>query len=552
MHTIDHGTKELRKIFDPKAVLEPLRQENAQLRHIFEFLPDAAFVIDEHKRVTHWNKAAESMTGVKKESLLGTRDYSLAFYKTHRPILVDMLDLDDEVIRREYDYVNRVGVTINAETFVPHFNNGNGAYIWIAAAALYAPDGKPAGAIEVVRDVSDRRLAENRLRISEERFHQLANNVKDVFRLFDLEWDTLLFVSPAYRQVWGRPPEKAGNTLAARSDHILEEDKAIEETAFTAVCRGEKPSAIVEFRIRRPDLTVRWIRTEYFAVTNEKNIVHRIAAVSTDITPFKEAAAREHAHQQQLIQADKMASLGVLVAGVAHEINNPTNYITLSTPLLRKAWETIMPIVEERFTDLDTPCMGTNTYTEFAGTMDYLLRSIEDGASRIKRIVTDLKEYARLDNSKTDEEVDVNKIVESAVNLMGSHIKKQTKSFSLSLSDIPAPCKGNFQRLEQVMINLIQNACDALTTNEQPIHVSTTVSDKTVDVVVHDEGKGIPKDLISKVQDPFFTTKRDSGGTGLGLSVTAGIIQEHGGTIDIESKTGFGSTVTVKIPRSLK
>jgi len=150
-------------------LLSDCKKENEKLHEIFEFLPDAAFVLDMDGKVTYWNKAAEEMTGTSKEVMIGKSDYSVPFYHTRRSIVVDMFEVGLEELEHLYENVRRRGDVINAETYIPHFNNNKGAYIWIAASLLYDSRGKRIGAIEVVRDISEQRklvlsLCENEYR----------------------------------------------------------------------------------------------------------------------------------------------------------------------------------------------------------------------------------------------------------------------------------------------------------------------------------------------------------------------------------------------------
>jgi polar amino acid transport system substrate-binding protein len=146
-------------------------------------------------------------------------------------------------------------------------------------------------------------------------------------------------------------------------------------------------------------------------------------------------------------------------------------------------------------------------------------------------------------------DVDINVVVRSAINLTMPHIKKKTKHFSVEYAAAPLHINGNLQRLEQVVINLVQNACDALTDDTQSISVRCVARDDKAAIVVADTGSGILPENLAKIVDPFFTTKRESGGTGLGLSVSMGIIKEHHGDMNFESEPGNGTTVTLLFNR---
>jgi C4-dicarboxylate-specific signal transduction histidine kinase len=149
-----------------------------------------------------------------------------------------------------------------------------------------------------------------------------------------------------------------------------------------------------------------------------------------------------------------------------------------------------------------------------------------------------------------NQSIDINKVIQSAVSLLKNPIQKRTKAFSVELaSDLP-PIKGSFQKLEQVMINLIQNAYEALSNNEKAVVVSSEFDgkNKCVLIKIRDEGCGISEEVLPRILDPFFTTKRTQGGVGLGLSITSRIIKDHAGTLDFASVPGKGTTVTVTLP----
>jgi polar amino acid transport system substrate-binding protein len=274
--------------------------------------------------------------------------------------------------------------------------------------------------------------------------------------------------------------------------------------------------------------------------------------VVRDITERKRAEEQARLHQQQLMQASKMAALGILVSGVAHEINNPTNFIMLNAPILRDAWKSALPILEEYYRENGDVVMGGMMYSDLRQHMPRLLDGIEDGAGRIKQIVASLKTYVRGDAGDLSQRVDVNAVIQSSISLISNVIKNATAHFTIRCAPHLPPVRGSFQRLEQVIINLIQNACQALTDKAQGIWIATLLDDPGDHVVirVQDEGVGIPAADLSRIREPFFTTKQGSGGLGLGLSISARIVEEHRGTIRFSSRPGAGTTVEITLPCS--
>ena len=254
--------------------------------------------------------------------------------------------------------------------------------------------------------------------------------------------------------------------------------------------------------------------------------------------------------QEQVFQAAKMTSLGTLVSGVAHEINNPITSVMLNAPILQKVWKSIDPVIHEHCMKNGDFKIGKMNYSQIKERIPLLLEDIADGAKRVKVIVDDLKNYARQATPEMSDSVDLNEVVKKASGLVSNLIKKSTKSFTVDCENDLPKFKGNTQRIEQVIVNLIVNACQALTDNLQPIAVSTFFdpSTKTVCIKVSDGGEGISQETIERITDPFFTTKREKGGTGLGLSICDKIIQDHGGIMTFESEIGKGTNVTVSLP----
>jgi len=283
-------------------------------------------------------------------------------------------------------------------------------------------------------------------------------------------------------------------------------------------------------------------RTAELAAANrqlQKDIKARIRAE-------KEAERR----RQQLIEADKMASLGVLVAGVAHEINNPNNFITMNTPILRQAWDDFSPILDGYLADHGDFTVAGIPYSEMRHHVPELFAGIADGSERIKRIVLNLRDYARQGTAAMDQLFDLNQVVRAALTLLANPLKKATDHLTVEYAESLPLVRGNFQRAEQVVINLIQNAYQSLPDQGQKLTITTATDKKRKEVVlkVRDSGCGIARKNLKHIQDPFFTTRRDTGGTGLGLSISAGIMEEHGGRLDFTSQPGKGTTAAAIFP----
>jgi signal transduction histidine kinase len=180
--------------------------------------------------------------------------------------------------------------------------------------------------------------------------------------------------------------------------------------------------------------------------------------------------------------------------------------------------------------------------------MPLLLSGIHDGSQRIKSIVEDLKSFVRKDISEFDQDVELNNIIKIASGLTANLISKSTDSFKINFSNEPIYVKGSKQKLEQVMINLIENSCQALIDRKQSVSIFVKKDTKYAIINIEDEGKGIEPAIIKKITDPFYTTKRNDGGTGLGLSITSKIIVQHNGSLEFKSLPNKGTVAIVKIP----
>jgi polar amino acid transport system substrate-binding protein len=290
--------------------------------------------------------------------------------------------------------------------------------------------------------------------------------------------------------------------------------------------------------------TVVWSRTL------QKRVALRTRELARESAERKRALEELRLHQDRLIQADKMASLGILVSGVAHEINNPNGLILLNMPILKEVYRDAVEVLESHFQVSGDFPLGGLPYSRMRNEVPHMLDEMLEGSKRIKRIVEELKDFARKDDNSGNGLFDLNQVAQTAVRLVESSIRKATVNFSAEYAaDIPL-VRGNTQRIEQVVVNLLLNACQALPNTECAIALATfRVSNARIVVLtVTDEGIGIASELIPRLTDPFFTTKRETGGTGLGLSVSAGIVNEHGGTLKFNSTPGSGTTVILTLP----
>lgn len=311
--------------------------------------------------------------------------------------------------------------------------------------------------------------------------------------------------------------------------------------------KGEKVEPI-EHRILHRNGSVRWVKNSIVPIYNDNNSVVSYDGIINDITSLKEAEEQNRIKTEQLIHADKMASLGTLVSGIAHEINNPNNFIMLNIHLLQKIWEDTKPILNQYYEEYGDFALGGMSYKAFTEKIDNSYKSIEVGAERIKKIIDNLTNYAKNPDHEY-KKISLNEVAEVAISITGNFIKKSTKYFQANYSDGSPLVKGNSNRLEQVVINLINNACQSLRSTDEKVTLSIFEENNTCIIEVLDEGEGINEQDLNNIFDPFYTTKREKGGTGLGLSISYNIILNHGGELKIESQKNIGTRARIYLPK---
>ena len=276
----------------------------------------------------------------------------------------------------------------------------------------------------------------------------------------------------------------------------------------------------------------------------------RPRAGGREVTGQKKGQEQLRPQREELARIDKMVTLGRLVSSVAHEISNPSAVLMEAGTLLSQAWEDVLLILEEHYRQNGDFRIGRMTYSEMRPQMPLLLRDVRESVERISRIVSDLKHFSREAQRNLLRNADLNRIVKTACRLTSKHISRATRRFTIDCaSDLPA-LRADPLRLEQVMVNLLLNASQALPDPDRGIHVSTSFDEPGGRLVVRirDEGLGIAPENLRRIREPFFTTKCENGGLGLGLYVSSTIVAEHGGTMEFESASGEGTTVTVAFP----
>jgi PAS domain S-box-containing protein len=388
---------------------------------------------------------------------------------------------------------------------------------------------------------------EKALEESERKYRTILANIEDGYFELDLAGNLTFFNSTLCKHLGYTENELIGMN---NREMMSEEQAKTAFKTFNSVYETGRNRFAKDWEIIGKNGRKLWFEISIALMSDSKGQPTGFRCFGRNTTERRHTEEQSRFHQEQLYQASKMVALGTLVSGVAHDINNPNNFIMLNTPLLKEAWEGIQPILHEYYEENGDFIVAGMDYTELSGRIPNLYEGIIDGSNRIQHIVDDLKKFVRKGKADLSEEVDVNALVKSALSLLRNMIEKSTHCFSVSYgNDLPI-LHGNFHRLEQVVINLVQNACQAIANPEAGISISTAFNEtnNTIIIEVADEGKGIPAESLHQITDTFYTTKYEDGGIGLGLSISSRIVEEHGGRINFTSQTGKGTKVTISLP----
>ena len=268
------------------------------------------------------------------------------------------------------------------------------------------------------------------------------------------------------------------------------------------------------------------------------------AAVSLENAAVYDLYETVAEQREKLQAAERLASLGVLTAGVAHEVSNPAHVIRLNAASISGVLRNLDAAIEDGTVRGDTEGAGAR--------IGDAVREVTAAVDRIESIVGDLKEYMGGGQREGSHEADLNAVVESVLRLSGPLIRRCTRCAETALAPGLPSVRGDFGRLQQVVLNLVENACQAISDPSQAVKIRTCVMQGApwVELMVADDGRGINPGFLSRVTEPLFTTRRAEGGTGLGLAIVSAIVKEYGGELSVESTEGKGTQVRVRLLRA--
>jgi PAS domain S-box-containing protein len=573
---------------DIRYVQNSLLDVGRVLHQIIENNPVATFVIDKSHRITQWNAACAQLTELEAADMVGRDDAWRAFYPEPRPLLADLIldgTVEQECERLYGRHCNRSPHLPNAyevEGYFPNFGRGEGRWLFFTATPLFDTQGQVIGAIETLQDVTRRREAERELRrhrtelenMVAERTAQLLSTHHELEAF--LENASVGIISTA-NQVVQRgnqkfiemfelgdvPPHGLPTRRLFKSDADYEAltwvarpvlsqgGSMLHETELCTLAGNPLWVQIIAYAAdpADPEAGTWWLlqdRTEVRRVQQELELNYE---------RMKQTNMRLEEAQNQLLQSEKMASIGQLAAGVAHEINNPIGFVSSNLGSLRGYIEPVFGLVAllKRLpaSVLPAELSAELERVDAAVDLDFvqedlpqLLDESEEGLSRVKKIVQDLKDFSRVDHADW-QDADLNAGLESTLNVVMNEVKYKAE-VRKDYGPLP-PVHCIAAQLNQVFMNLIVNAAHAIP-ERGTITLATRAEGDWVCVEISDTGTGMSEEVKRRIFEPFFTTKPVGKGTGLGLSLSFSIVQKHGGRIEVDSEPGVGTRFRVWIP----
>jgi PAS domain S-box-containing protein len=504
-----------------KAAELTVRRNEQRLRAILESLTEGLLITDLTGQPLVWNRALLKLlwfpAGMETPDLL-----------RNIPELIELSATDGRVLGRAERPLARIlrGETVDEVLYRVRRIGGDEIRVFSVAGSVVRDAAGQSMALLVVNDVTARAEALEAVRESEQRFRAVVENIHEVFWIRDGGTQRIVYVSPAFEGIWGRKAAEFTDTpVSSWLATVHPEDRA----RLQRVAGSADPTARFDeqYRILRPDGSIRWVRDQAFPVGGEAGRPSRIVGVAQDITERKQLEA-------QFLRAQRMEAVGTLAGGIAHDLNN------ILAPMLMAAG-----LLKERIADARDRDM-----------LDMVERSARRGADIIRQLLT----FSRGVEGERGT-VQIRHLIKEIGAIIRETFPRQIEFDDSTPSDL-WPVVADATQLHQVLVNLSVNARDAMPNGgclsiraencvlepEDPQVGRGATPGRHVVITVADTGSGMPPDVVERIFDPFFTTKAPGKGTGLGLSTVLGIVRSHRGVVTVESELGRGSVFRVFLP----
>jgi PAS domain S-box-containing protein len=492
-----------RDVTDQFEIEKRLHQEQEFNRRLIANFPDLIAVLDLRGRFTYISDQVRNILGRSPQEYLGG-EFGV------RASPEDKIKIDKMFQRVIKGEVSRAQVEFRA----PHAD-GTWRVLLLTAGPLFDETGKISGVVTSTRDVTEQHEVERKLHQEQEFVRRLIECFPDLIVVLDSD-GRFKFVSERLKDVLGVSPEEyVGKQVGLR---MSSEDRAKLSEMLQNTISGRKAQEQIEIRAQHIDGTWKTLRITARPLFDEQGNITGMVSSGRDVTESKQ-------FEQQLAQSEKFAAMGQMMAGAAHELNNPLTAILGISDLLR-----------ERATDESTRRQ-----------VDTILQQ----ARRAAGIVLNLLAFSRPSAHGTAV-IDLKAVIQEALQIENPLLARKHIQVKFEAPEGLPSVEGNRRLLMQVFSNLIANAEQSISAarGEGRLDISVACTDGRIRVSFADDGAGITPEIMDKIFDPFFTTKRPGGGSGLGLTIALAVIKEHGGTIEVASTTGIGATFHVFLPPS--
>ena len=480
--------------------ISALRKNEARFTELFESLQEGIYITTPDGTIVDVNPALVRMLGYdSKEEVLKRRVPEIFVDREERKLVKEEVERQPMIQGKEITLIRRDGTSIVCLNTAAAVRDNSGRVLRYQGALM---------------DITERREMERRLHQQQEFARRLVDSFPDLILVLDANAH-YTFVSPRCKDVLGYDIEEAQNMAFGGRTHP--EDLPAANSLYQDIIAGRQSFASLEIRVRHKLGEWRRIRFNFSPLADEKGNIEGVVLSGRDVTDLKRL-------EEQLIQAEKLAAMGQMLAGVAHELNNPLTAILGVTELLR----------ERQGEDDSTKRQLELTHRQ---------------ARRAARIVQNLLEFSR-PASPQKKPLDLSNLLERTLQLHEHSLRRNNVEVDFRLQpDLPSVI-GDANQLIQVFLNLITNAEQAIreVRDAGRIQIRAGRNGNQLAITVQDDGVGIRPESLPRIFDPFYTTKRPGGGTGLGLSICMSIIREHGGNIEAETLPAGGSAFTIYLP----
>lgn len=502
---------------------------------ILNGIDDAALIINRKYEIIFANQSFLNLQKSISENLVTEKRYAVLHQHAVpclEPHTLEQLFCTGTPVTREQDHLPGDGRRRTYQISLSPLKNEHGEVVHI---------------LQLLKDITLQRCSELALRKSREKWEKTFNSIPDIVLLQDTDL-RIVKVNQVGCETFGLSADKIVGKYCYEFFNCI-----LEPCSFCPLLESQKSLRAHSREMYHEKLNKTFL-VSAAPVLDEQGGLEYFTNIARDITEQKKMQLESDQRLQQIIQADKLASLGEVVAGVTHEINNPNSFISYNAPLLEEIWQFLQHYIDGHCVASEKTGPAGITVSELCQDMSDIILAIKVGSERITQVVNSLKDFARLDESQQADVVRLNEIIEKTYWVIGAQMRKSAGNVEFHLAGDLPPVTGHFAKLRQVIANIFLNASHAIQErSEGMISITTRVIEHldAVIVAIEDNGMGMDPQTMDRIFEPFFTTRRNSGGTGLGLSVSYGLVQEHGGCIAVLSRPGIGTRFTVFLPKDV-